>query len=129
MKPLRKYLIAIGVVTLWAAFSYAYVGVEDGSSGLSILGSLHALFFIPGGSLLYIIKETHSNTDLLAMAGISWFVYVLVILLVVKCVGVLRKIMSQNRPMMEARFDDLFFVTNVIIKINTLQVYTENSEN
>ena len=98
MKLPRKYLIAIGVVTLWAVFSYAYLGVENGSSGLSILGWVQDLFFFPGGFLFHAIKESYSNTDLPTMAGISWFVYVLVILLVVKCICVLRKTIIQSKP-------------------------------
>jgi len=97
MKPFRKYLIAIGIVTLWAVFSYAYLGVEDGSSGLSILGLIHAFFLIPGLVLFHVVKDSHSNADLPFIAGISWFVYVLVVLLVVKCVCVFRKIISQSK--------------------------------
>ena len=104
IKPLRKYLIAIGVVTLWAVFSYAYLGVEDGSSGLSILGWVQGLFFFPGGFLFHAIKESYSNTDLPVMAGISWFVYVLVILLVVNYVCVIRKRISQSRPIPLGRY-------------------------
>ena len=40
MKRYRKYLIGVGLVALWGIFSYAYLGVEDGSSGLRPLGWL-----------------------------------------------------------------------------------------
>jgi len=97
MKPLRKYLIAIVAVTLWGGFSYAYIGVEDGSSGLSILGLLHAIFIIPGGFIFHVVKGSHSNADIPVMAGISWFVYVLVSVLVVKCVCIFRKNINRSK--------------------------------
>ena len=80
-KSLRNYLIAIGIITLWAVFSYAYLGAEDGSSGLSVLGWIHALFFFPGGFIFHIINVSHSNSDLPIIAVMSWLVYVLLIIL------------------------------------------------
>jgi len=79
-------MIAVGCVGLWAAFSYAYLSVEDGSSGLSPLGWIHAVFFFPGGIALSSTKGSLSNADLPIMAGFSFFVYTVVALFVVKSV-------------------------------------------
>ncbi|HSV99858.1 MAG TPA: hypothetical protein VLI39_06780 [Sedimentisphaerales bacterium] len=88
MKRYRKYLIAVGLVALWAVFSYAYLGVEDGSSGLSPLGWAHAVFFLPGGLLLQAVKGSHGNADLPLMAAFSFCVYAAVAFLAVIGVGV-----------------------------------------
>ena len=84
-------MIGLCVVALWAVFSYAYLGVEDGSSGLSPLGWVHAVFFIPGGLLLHAMKGTHSNTDLPMMAVFSLCVYAVVVGLVIKGIRLLRR--------------------------------------
>jgi membrane-bound acyltransferase YfiQ involved in biofilm formation len=90
MKRHRKYLIALGVVALWAVFSWAYLGVEDGSSGLSPLGWLAAVFFVPGGLLLQAVKGSHANADLPLMAAFSFCVYAVLAVLVVKGFELLR---------------------------------------
>jgi hypothetical protein len=97
MRPFQKYLIALGVAGLWAAFSYAYVGVEDGSSGLSLLGWVHAVFFLPGGLLLQAVKGSHSNADLPLMAAFSLCVYMVVAVLAVMGVGLLRRAVSLGK--------------------------------
>ncbi len=74
---MRRYVIVLVVVTAWAVFSYMYLGVEDGSSGLSPLGWLHATFFIPGGCLMQVVKGSHGNADLPLMAAVSWVSYAL----------------------------------------------------
>jgi hypothetical protein len=91
MKRYRKYLIAVGLVALWAVFSWAYLGVEDGSSGLSPLGWIHAVFFVPGGLLLQAVKGSHSNADLPVMAVFSVCVYAAVAVFAVIGVEVLRR--------------------------------------
>lgn len=90
MKRYRKYLITVGLVALWAVFSYAHLGVEDGSSGLSPLGWLAAVFFVPGGLLFQAVKGSHANADLPLMAAFGFCVYAVVAVLTVKggkCVG------------------------------------------
>jgi hypothetical protein len=84
MKRHRKYLIALGVVALWAVFSYAYLGVEDGSSGLSPLGWLAAVFFVPGGLLFQVVKGSHANADLPLMAVFGFCLYAIATALVLK---------------------------------------------
>ena len=84
MKRLRKYMIALGFVGLWAVFSYAYLGVEDGSSGLSPLGWMAGVFLVPGGLLLQAVKGSHSNADLPLMAAFSFCLYAVVVVLFVK---------------------------------------------
>jgi len=79
MKSLIKYkihLAAVATITLWGLFSYAYIGVEDGSSGLSLLGWVHVLFHIPGLFLVTQCKGTYTNADLPVVAMISWLIYV-----------------------------------------------------
>jgi hypothetical protein len=97
MKRYRKYIIAISVVTFWAVFAYAYLGVEDGSSGLSILGYIHAFFFIPGGLFFQFLKGFHSNSDLPFMAILSWFIYVLLIVIMVKLISACLKFRCQPK--------------------------------
>lgn len=77
----QKYMIAISFVGLWAVFSHAYLGTEDGSSGLSPPGWIHAMFFLPGGLLLQAVKEGHSNVDLPLMAACSLCVYMVALVL------------------------------------------------
>lgn len=90
MKRCRKYLIAVGLVALWAVFSWAYLGVEDGSSGLSSLGGLAGAFFVPGGLLFQAVKGSHGNADLPLMAAFSLCIYAVVAILAVIGVGVFR---------------------------------------
>jgi hypothetical protein len=80
----RKYLIALGLVIVWAVFSYAYLGVEDGSSGLGPLGWIAGVFFLPSGLLLQAVKGSHGNADLPLMAAFSFCVYAVVVVLAVK---------------------------------------------
>ncbi|MBN1973177.1 MAG: hypothetical protein JW787_06030 [Sedimentisphaerales bacterium] len=80
MKKFKAHLIAIGIVTIWAVFAYIWLNVEDGSSGLGILGMLSAVFFIPGGFLMQITRGSHSNADIPFMAIISWFIFTLIAL-------------------------------------------------
>ena len=98
MRLQRKYMIAIGAVTLWAAFAYGYLGVEDGSSGLSIFGLIHAFFFLPGLVVFHTVKDSHSNSDLPFIAGLSWVIYSVVAGLVVKCVCTIQKFINKNKP-------------------------------
>ena len=98
MKQFRAYMIVFGIVVLWAVFSYAYLGVEDGSSGLSPLGWISAVFLIPGGLLLYATKGSHSNSDLPTMALFSICAYVVVLLLVVKGVALLGRLVGGVEP-------------------------------
>ena len=64
-------------------FSWAYLGVEDGSSGLSPLGWLAAAFFVPGGLLFQVVKGSHGNADLPLMAEFSFCAYGVVAVLAV----------------------------------------------
>ncbi len=97
MKRYRKYLIALGLIALWAVFAYAYLGVEDGSSGLSPLGWIAGVFFLPGGLLLRAVTGSHSNADLSLMAGFSFCVYVVVVVLAVKAIGLLGRALPGKR--------------------------------
>jgi hypothetical protein len=76
---------------MWGVFSYAYLGVEDGSSGLSLLGWIHGVFFIPGGILMQALRGSHSNADLPLMAGIGWLTYSLLALGIAQVVCVFQK--------------------------------------
>jgi hypothetical protein len=97
MKRHRKYLIALGLVALWAVFSYAYLGVEDGSSGLSPLGWTAGVFFLPGGLVLQAVKGSHSNGDLPVMAVFSFCVYAGVVVLGANGVEFLRRALWKKR--------------------------------
>jgi len=96
MKRFRKYVIALGLVVLWAGFSWCYLGVEHGSSGLGLLGWITSLFLLPGGYVLQLTKGVYSNADLPAIAALSFCVYALVVVLVVKSVGLLRRALLGN---------------------------------
>jgi hypothetical protein len=96
VKRYRKYLIALGFVIVWAVFSYAYLGVEDGSSGLSPLGWAHAVFFLPGGLLLQAVKGSHGNADLPLMAAFSFCVYAAVAAIVVIGVEFFRRVLWEK---------------------------------
>ncbi len=91
MKRFRKYMIALGGVALWAVFSWCYLGVEDGSSGLGPLGWATSLFLLPGGYLLQLTKGVYSNADLPLIAVISLCIYAGGIVLVIKGVELLRR--------------------------------------
>ncbi len=80
MKKFKTHIIAIVIVTIWAVFAYAYLGVEDGSSGLSILGKISAVFFIPGGLLIQKIGGNFSNNEIPFAAITSWFIFSLIAL-------------------------------------------------
>ncbi len=97
MKSLRKYMIAFGFVGLWAVFSYAYLGVEDGSSGLSPLGWIHAAFFVPGLFLFRATKGAYSNADLPLIAAFSLCVYAVIVVLAIKSAGLLKRAVFGER--------------------------------
>jgi len=67
----RLHLIALACVTAWGIFSLAYVGVEDGSSGLSVMGWVSFGFFLPGRCLMDGISGAHTNADVPLMAAVS----------------------------------------------------------
>ncbi len=100
MKKYIVYVIALGIVTIWAIFACIYIGVEDGSSGLSIFGKLCGIFFIPGGIIL-----THggsfSNADIPFAAIISWFIFALIIVGIVQIVRILCKYKKESKTVME----------------------------
>ncbi|MEN6336563.1 MAG: hypothetical protein ABFE01_20095 [Phycisphaerales bacterium] len=99
MRRYRKYLIALALVAVWGVFSCAYLGVEDGSSGLSPFGWLAGAFFVPGGLLLEAVKEMSRKSghvllmdgDLLLAAALSFCIYAVVVVLAVKSVASLRR--------------------------------------
>ena len=97
MIKLRKYFIAVFVITAWGLFSFAYLGREDGSSGLSILGLIHAFFFIPGGFLFHIFRDSHSNRDIPAMATLSWLIYTTVVLAGIKLAHIIQILFSDSQ--------------------------------
>ncbi|MHC4375191.1 MAG: hypothetical protein ACYS26_01200 [Planctomycetota bacterium] len=66
---------ALVAASLWALFALLYLGVEDGSSGLSLLGNLTLAFFMPGLLLMQALEGAHSNADMPFMAFMSWLVY------------------------------------------------------
>jgi hypothetical protein len=80
MKKFKAHIIAIAIVTVWTVFAYAYLGVEDGSSGLSILGKISAVFFLPGGLLMQKIGGSFSNNEIPLAAILSWFIFSLIAL-------------------------------------------------
>ena len=91
MKQYRAYLIAVAAVTAWAVFAYAYLGVEDGSSGLSPAGWLTAAFFLPGVLAWQALKGSHSNADLPLMAGTCWLAYTLLALAIVQAIALMKR--------------------------------------
>jgi predicted neutral ceramidase superfamily lipid hydrolase len=82
MKKYKAHLIAIGIVTVWAIFAYAWLSVEDGSSGLSVLGKASAVFFLPGGLLMQSIRGSFSSAEIPLAAVISWLIFSLIVLLI-----------------------------------------------
>jgi hypothetical protein len=90
MKRHRIHLIGLGIVALWASFSYAYLGVEDGSSGLGLLGWIRAVFFIPGAFLLRTLKSSYSNADLPLMAATGWLTFSLAVLAITQVLARVR---------------------------------------
>lgn len=88
----RTHLIVLGIVTLWGIFSYMYLGVEDGSSGLSPLGWVHVVFIVPGVSVVRILKGTHSNTPYAVTVVISWVLFAAVALGMIHLTRLLRKV-------------------------------------
>lgn len=79
----RPIVFALVLVGLWGLFAAVYLGAEDGSSGLSILGIAHVLFFYPGLMLMNAWKENHSNADLPAMWLVGAATYSLAVLLLI----------------------------------------------
>lgn len=47
---------------MWSAFFYLYLGVEDENSSLSIVGGVHALFFIPIILILFITEPAKPDS-------------------------------------------------------------------
>ncbi len=82
MKKYKAHLIAIIIVTFWAIFSFAWLNVEDGSSGLSIFGKTSALFFLPGGFLMQFSNGNFSNAEIPVMAMTSWIIFTLIALII-----------------------------------------------
>jgi hypothetical protein len=80
----RPIAMALTVVAFWGLFAALYLGVEDGSSGLSLIGLLHVFFFLPGLVVMDLIKGNHSNADLPWMWLIGAAAYSLVLLLVIQ---------------------------------------------
>lgn len=93
----RLYWIALGIIGLWGVFSYAYLGVEDGSSGLSPLGWIHSVFFLPGLFLFHTLKGTYSNADLPLAAVCSLGVYAVAVVLAIRGVGFLNRAVLKRR--------------------------------
>jgi len=62
--------------------SFAYLSVEDGSSGLSPVGWISVTFFVPGAFLMQQLKCSHSNADLPLMAVIGWLTFSLAVLVI-----------------------------------------------
>ena len=75
MKRFRPFVPTVGVVSFWCLFSMAYLGVEDGSSGLSPLGWVHAAFLLPGLFPAVLIKGSYHNGDLPLAFLLSWLFY------------------------------------------------------
>jgi ABC-type multidrug transport system permease subunit len=82
MKKFKAHLIAIGIVTVWAIFACAWLNVEDGSSGLSAMGKVSAVFFLPGGLLMQSIRGSFSNAEIPFAAIISWLIFTLIALVI-----------------------------------------------
>jgi hypothetical protein len=82
MKKFKAHFIALGIVTVWALFAYAWLNVEDGSSGLSVLGKVSEVFFLPGGFLMQFLSINLSNAELPLMAIISWLIFTLIALVI-----------------------------------------------
>jgi hypothetical protein len=91
MKRYRIHLIGLGIVTVWTVFSYAYLGVEDGSSGLSLFGWIQAAFFIPGAVVMQKLKGSHSNADLPLMAATGWLTFSLAALAIAQLARLVHK--------------------------------------
>ncbi len=91
MEQLRAHFVAFGIVTVSSVLSCAYLGIEDGSSGLSLLGWLHVAFFVPGGLLGRKLKGTHSNADPALMAVVSWITFSLAAIGIAQLVWMIRK--------------------------------------
>lgn len=74
-KVLGLRIAALIAVSLWGLFALLYLGVEDGSSGLSPLGNLTLAFFLPGLLLMQLLEGAHSNSDVPLMAFVGWLGY------------------------------------------------------
>jgi hypothetical protein len=84
-------------VTLWGGFSVAYLGAEDGSSGLSPVGYVQAAFFAPGTGILRAAGGPLGNRDLPAAVAISWACYVAVAVLIAHVVA-RRRTVANGQP-------------------------------
>jgi hypothetical protein len=76
MRRYRPYVIALGAIAVWGVFAHAYLGVEDGSSGLSPLGWIHVGFFLPGLRVFRMFNDSYSNSDIPLIAAISWLLFI-----------------------------------------------------
>ena len=47
--------------------------------------------------IFHAVNDSHSNADLPFIAGVSWVVYVVVALLLVKCVCFFRKLFGKSK--------------------------------
>jgi len=105
MKRYRKYLIALALVAVWAVFSCAYLGTEDGSSGLSPLGWLADAFIVSGAWLLEAVKEMSRKNgyvllmdgDLLLAVAFSFCVYAVAAVLAVIGIEFFRRVLWGKR--------------------------------
>ena len=73
--PQRPHIVVLLVVLVWALSSVAYLGREDGSAGLTLIGWAHAVFFLPGISVLKLAGGPVGNGDLPLAACLSWVLY------------------------------------------------------
>ena len=74
-RVLSLRVAALVAVSLWGLFALLYLGVEDGSSGLSPLGNLTLAFLLPGLLLMQLVEGGHSNSDVPFMAFMGWLGY------------------------------------------------------
>lgn len=95
MKKYMPYAVAFGLVTIWGFFAYAYLGVEDGSSGLSPLGYVHLGFFLPGLYVFRVFNSSYTNSNIPLIAAISWLIYTILALAAAHATIILRR---QKRP-------------------------------
>lgn len=92
MKKYWLHACLAGIATAWGLFSYAYLGVEDGSSGLSPLGWIQTGFFLPGGFLVTRLHGgSYTNADLPIMAFLSWLIFLVIAVGLAHSLRLLRK--------------------------------------
>ncbi len=74
---LNPYAIGYIVITLYSFLSFGYLGVEDGSSGLSPVAWLLYGYFLPGAFLLK--GQAMSNARIPLLVMFSWTIYMLLL--------------------------------------------------